>query len=59
MLPASVAWAHHGGPLEDAPMSALTSALGFAGLALLVGALVVVVIAVLTRGRASDPGPEE
>ena len=40
-------------------MSAITSALVFAGAALLVGALVVVVIAVLTRGRAPGPGPEE
>src|SRR5205807_4709852 len=51
VLLAAVAWADHGGPLRGAPMSPLTSALVFAGLALLVGALVVVIVAVLTRGR--------
>jgi hypothetical protein len=56
---AAVAWADHGGPLRDAAMSPLTSALVFAGLALLVGALVVVVIAVLTRGRGPRAGSEE
>jgi hypothetical protein len=56
---AAVAWADHGSPLGGAPMSPLTSALVFAGLALLVGALVVVIVAVLTRGRAPRPGPEE
>ncbi len=56
MLAAGVAWADHGGPLRDAPLGPLTSALVFAGLALLVGALVVVVIAVLTRGRPPQPG---
>jgi hypothetical protein len=56
--PASVAWADHGGPLSDGPMRALTSALVFAGLALLVGALVVVIIAVLTRGRGPHAGSE-
>ncbi len=56
MLLAAVAWADHGGPLRAAPMSPLTSALVFAGLTLLVGAIVVVVIAVLTRrpGSQSD-----
>lgn len=57
VLPAAVAWADHGGPFRDAPMSPLTSALVFAGLALLVGAVVVVVIALLTRraGPPADP----
>jgi hypothetical protein len=54
----AVAWADHGGPLRDVPTSPLTSALVFAGLALLVGALVVVVVAVLTRGRGPRPGAE-
>ena len=49
MLLAAFAWADHGGPLRAAPMSPLTSALVFAGLTLLVGAIVVIVIAVLTR----------
>jgi hypothetical protein len=43
--------ADHGGPLRDAPMSPLTAALVFAGLALLVGAVVLVVIRLLTRPR--------
>lgn len=59
MLPVAIAWADHGGPLGGAPTSPLASALVFAGLALLVGALVVVVVAILTRGRESRPGPEE
>lgn len=43
--------ADHGGPLRDAPMSPLIAALVFAGLALLVGAVVLVVIRLLTRQR--------
>jgi len=49
---ASPAAADHGGPLRDAPMSPLTAALLFAGLALLVGAVVVVVVRVLTKDRS-------
>ncbi len=37
--------------LRDAPMSPLTAALLFAGLALMVGAVVVVVVRVLTKDR--------
>ena len=48
MTPAA---ADHGGPLRDAPMSPLTAAIVFAGLALLVGAVILVVIRVLTRSR--------
>lgn len=59
MLPAAVAWADHGGPLGGTPISPLASALVLAGLALLVGALVVVIVAVLTRGREPRPGLEE
>jgi len=59
VLLAAVAWADHGGPLRGAPMIPLTSALVFAGLGLLVGALVVVIVAVLTRGRVPRPGSEE
>lgn len=59
MLLAAVAWADHGGPLRAAPMSPLASALLFAGLALLVGAIVVVVIAILTRRPESRPDAEE
>ncbi len=47
----SRAAADHGGPLRDAPMSPLTAAALFAGLALLVGAVVLVVVRVLTRDR--------
>lgn len=59
MLEAAVAWADHGGPLRDAPMSPLASALVFAGLALLVGAVVVVVITLLTRRAGSRPDVRE
>ena len=59
MLPAAVAWADHGGPLREAPMSPLVSALVFAGLALLVGAVVVLVIALLTRRAESRPDAKE
>ena len=48
---ATPAIADHGGPLRNAPMSPLTAALVFAGLALLVGAIVVVVVRVLTKDR--------
>jgi hypothetical protein len=43
--------ADHGGPLRSAPMSPLTAAVLFAGLALLVGAVVIVVVRVLTKDR--------
>lgn len=43
--------ADHPGPLRDAPMSPLTAALLFAGLALLAGAIVVVVIRLMMKGR--------
>jgi hypothetical protein len=48
---ATPAAADHGGGLRSAPMSPLTAAILFAGLALLVGAVVVVVIRVLTKER--------
>jgi hypothetical protein len=51
LLAIAPAAADHGGPLRDAPMSPLTSAIVFAGLALLVGAVVLVVIRLLTRRR--------
>jgi hypothetical protein len=51
LLAAAPASADHGGPLRDAPMSPLTAAMLFAGLALLVGAVVIVVIRVLTKER--------
>ena len=51
LLAVTPAVADHGGPLRSAPMSPLTAALVFAGLVLLVGAIVVVVIRVLTKER--------
>ena len=48
---ANPATADHGGPLRSAPMSPLTAAILFAGLALLVGAVVIVIVRVLTRDR--------
>ena len=51
LVTATPAAADHGGALRSAPMSPLTAALLFAGLALLVGAVVIVVFRVLTKGR--------
>jgi hypothetical protein len=51
VMTAAPALADHGGPLRSAPLSPLTAALLFAGLTLLVGAIVIVVIRILTRGR--------
>ena len=51
LVAAVPAVADHGGPLRNAPMSPLTAALLFAGLALLVGAIVIVVVRVLTKER--------
>jgi hypothetical protein len=43
--------ADHGGALRSAPMSPLTAAILFAGLALLVGAVVIVVVKLLSKKR--------
>ncbi len=51
---AGLAAADHGGPLRNAPMSPLTAAILFAGLALLVGAVVIVVVRVLTKDRGAS-----
>ena len=51
---AAVAAADHGGPLRNAPMSPLTAAILFAGLALLVGAVVIVVVRVLTKDSGAS-----
>jgi hypothetical protein len=51
LMAAAPALADHGGPLRNAPMSPVTAALLFAGLTLLVGAVVIVVIRILTKGR--------
>lgn len=58
LAPLSIAWAHHGAPGGEEP-GFLTSAMVLVGLGLLVGALVVVVVAVLTKGRQEHPGPHE
>jgi ABC-type Fe3+ transport system permease subunit len=49
ILVSSTAWADHGGALRSEGWSPLTSALVFGGLALLAGAVVIVVVAILTR----------
>lgn len=54
-LLAAPAWADHPGGLRSAPWSPLTTALVFGGLALLAGAVVVIVVATLTR---RDPTEE-
>jgi len=48
-LSAAPAWADHPGGLRAEGWTPLTTALVFGGLALLVGAIVVVVVAILTR----------
>jgi len=48
-LASSAAWADHPGGLRSAGWSPLTSALVFGGLALLAGAVVIIVVAILTR----------
>ena len=49
MLASAPAGADHGGALRSEGWSPLTSALVFGGLALLAGAVVIIVVAVLTR----------
>jgi ABC-type Fe3+ transport system permease subunit len=48
-LNAAPAWADHPGGLRGEGWTPLTTALVFGGLAFLVGAIVVVVVAILTR----------
>jgi hypothetical protein len=48
-LTAAPAWADHPGGLRTEGWTPLTAALVFGGLALLAGALVVIVVAILTR----------
>jgi hypothetical protein len=48
---ATPAAADHGGALRSAPMSPLMAAILFAGLALLVGAVVIVVVRLLSKPR--------
>jgi hypothetical protein len=49
VLIAAPAWADHPGALRSAGWTPLTAALVFGGLALLVGAIVVVVVVIFTR----------
>ena len=53
VLAATPAWADHPGGLRSEGWSPLTAALVFGGLALLAGAIVVIVVAILTR-RSSE-----
>jgi hypothetical protein len=55
-LSSAPAWADHPGVLRGEGWSPLAAALVFGGLALLVGAIVVVVVAILTRdGKDASP----
>ena len=49
------AWADHPGGLRGDAWSPLTAALVFGGLALIVGAIVVVVVAIFTRREDASP----
>jgi hypothetical protein len=49
VLVTAPAWADHSGGLRSAGWSPLTAALVFGGLALMAGAVVVIVVAILTR----------
>ena len=49
MAGAAPAWADHGGGLRSEGWSPLTSALAFGGLALLAGAVVIIVVGIITR----------
>jgi hypothetical protein len=53
-LDAGLAWADHPGGLRAAGWSPLTAALVFGGLALLVGAIVVIIVTVLTKRDSTD-----
>jgi len=48
----SVAWADHGAGLRTEGWSPLLTALVFGGLAFVTGVIVVVIVAVLTRGES-------
>ncbi len=55
VLTAAPAWADHPAGLRSAGWSPLTAALVFGGLALLAGAVVVIVVAILTRRDEAPP----
>jgi ABC-type Fe3+ transport system permease subunit len=54
VLPTSVVWADHPGALRSEGWSPLTSALVFGGLALLAGAVIIIVVAILTRRDSTE-----
>jgi hypothetical protein len=54
VLSAAPAWADHPGGLRSEGWSPLTAALVFGGLALIAGAIVVVVVATLTRREGAS-----
>ena len=55
VLAMAPAWADHGVGLRSERWSPITAALVFGGLALLVGAVVVIVVTILTRRGDSPP----
>ncbi len=55
VLAAAPAWADHPGGLRSEGWSPVTAALVFGGLALLAGAVVVIVVAILTRRDDARP----
>ena len=55
LLAMAPAWADHGVGLRSERWSPITAALVFGGLALLVGAVVVIVVTILTRRGDSPP----
>ena len=55
VLAEAPAWADHPGGLRSEGWSPLTAALVFGGLALLAGAVVVIVVAILTRRDDARP----
>jgi drug/metabolite transporter (DMT)-like permease len=54
-LAAAPAWADHSAGLRSEGWSPLTAALVFGGLALLAGAVIVIVVAILTRHGDTPP----
>jgi hypothetical protein len=55
VLLAAPAWADHPAGLRSAGWSPLTAALVFGGLALLAGAIVVIIVVILTRRGETSP----
>jgi hypothetical protein len=55
LLAAAPVWADHGAGLRSERWGPITAALVFGGLALLAGAVVVIVVAILTRRGDGSP----